>query len=348
MPAARHINGLLVACLAAAMQLLAADAFAASRICRDLEAQLAADTGGGSTRAAARYDRAIARQKAELVRAMHNGRAQSCGFGLFAGPGCGRLNTTIARMKDNLAELERTRAGMGSRGAAANRARLRAALRANRCDRDDSPKIERVEEAPARRGTDGILRIPGPGAEGPSGSLDGRRYRTICVRTCDGYFFPISPSSGRLDFDRDEQNCRSSCPRGDVALYYQPAGQEDSATMTSWQTGQPYSALPTAYRYRDEASGGATGCGCQAPQRNFVILGGAATASAMVSGSGSFAIPEPRAPAPAEEVPSAPAAPEITELAPPGERRVRVVGPAFLPAPSAAEVPQAQDPIPAP
>lgn len=36
-------------------------------------------------------------------------------------------------------------------------------------------------------------------------------YRTVCVRTCDGYFWPISFSTTEDYFDRDQAQCASSC-----------------------------------------------------------------------------------------------------------------------------------------
>ena len=93
-----------------------------------------------------------------------------------------------------------------------------------------------------------VTRILNPNGEisilGPVG-----QFRTICVRTCDGYYFPMSPDSSSADFDRDQKNCESACPGTDMQLYYQGAVGEESEAMVSAGTGAPYASLPTAYLY---------------------------------------------------------------------------------------------------
>ena len=55
-------------------------------------------------------------------------------------------------------------------------------------------------------------------------------YRTLCVRTCDGYYFPISFSAGGHELQRDETACRALCPGQLVALYVQRnSGEEGGA-----------------------------------------------------------------------------------------------------------------------
>src|SRR5208282_2753178 len=87
-----------------------------------------------------------------------------------------------------------------------------------------------------------ILNPNGDGA--PSGT-----YRTVCVRSCDGYYFPISYSTLPGHFAEDERTCQRECPASEVSLYsYRNPGEDmDQAVSTS---GQSYTALPIAYRYR--------------------------------------------------------------------------------------------------
>ena len=49
-----------------------------------------------------------------------------------------------------------------------------------------------------------------------------RTYRTICVRTCDGYYFPLSNTSSRQRFAKDAQKCMSQYPPGEAELFYHP------------------------------------------------------------------------------------------------------------------------------
>jgi hypothetical protein len=76
-------------------------------------------------------------------------------------------------------------------------------------------------------------------------------YRTLCVRTCDGYYFPISFSTTPSRFMSDAQSCQAICPGTNVALYTHRNPGEESESMVSL-AGEPYTALPTAFRYRTE------------------------------------------------------------------------------------------------
>jgi hypothetical protein len=81
--------------------------------------------------------------------------------------------------------------------------------------------------------------------------------RPVCVRLCDGFFFPVPASAG--PDAGTEGVCRALCPSAGVALYVLPANSdriEDAANAR----GEPYSALPAAFRYR---SAGASACGCR-------------------------------------------------------------------------------------
>jgi hypothetical protein len=65
--------------------------------------------------------------------------------------------------------------------------------------------------------------------------------RAVCVRLCDGYFFPSVTSSG------GDEACASQCPDAPTAFYREPVGSdkiEDAVSLA----GAPYSALPVADR----------------------------------------------------------------------------------------------------
>jgi len=146
----------------------------------------------------------------------------------------------------------------------------------------------------------------------------------MCVRTCDGYYFPMSPNSSSADFDRDLRNCETTCPGAEMQLYYQQAVGEDSETMISAGTGEPYSALPTAYLYRDGTRPQA--CGCTQTANGYSIVGREPLQQSAPVAPTSVDHPDP-----ADH-----AAKSATPPAPTGERKVRVVGPVFLPDPAGA------------
>jgi hypothetical protein len=76
-------------------------------------------------------------------------------------------------------------------------------------------------------------------------------YRTVCVRLCDGFYFPISFSTSRSRFATDAARCEASCPKRS-RLFIHPTGEHDEpAHMTDLQ-GKSYSELPNAFRSRRE------------------------------------------------------------------------------------------------
>ncbi|AXS40317.1 DUF2865 domain-containing protein [Breoghania sp. L-A4] len=85
-------------------------------------------------------------------------------------------------------------------------------------------------------------------------------YRTLCVRTCDGYYFPISFSTTEASFSRDSAMCNSMCPGTDARLFIHHNPGQDSKQMVALD-GQPYVELESAFRYRDEFD---PDCSCHA------------------------------------------------------------------------------------
>lgn len=70
-----------------------------------------------------------------------------------------------------------------------------------------------------------------------------------CVRTCDGRYFPIAGN----DAEGKAESCSSFCPASQTELVY--GNDIDHAAMSS---GKPYSALPNAFKYRNEMVAGCT------------------------------------------------------------------------------------------
>ena len=71
-------------------------------------------------------------------------------------------------------------------------------------------------------------------------------FRTVCVRTCDGFFFPISFQTTRNAFERDEAICQATCPGAEAKLfaYPNPGGQMEQASSVE---GEPYAKLEMGY-----------------------------------------------------------------------------------------------------
>jgi len=81
----------------------------------------------------------------------------------------------------------------------------------------------------------------------------------VCVRLCDGFFFPISSFSGRGPIASEEANCAALCPDAPAALYFLPAGSDKIEDAVS-ANGQRYTALPVSLRYRTALD---SACACR-------------------------------------------------------------------------------------
>ncbi len=72
--------------------------------------------------------------------------------------------------------------------------------------------------------------------------------RTMCVRLCDGFYWPVSNSASGSDLANDNRACESSC-MAPAKLFYQTDGGIDPARMRSLD-GKSYKKLDTAFLYR--------------------------------------------------------------------------------------------------
>lgn len=84
-------------------------------------------------------------------------------------------------------------------------------------------------------------------------------YRTVCVRLCDGYFWPISTATASSDLHRDSASCTQSC-NSPAALYHGQSAEEEIKDMVNLQ-GAPYSKLRNAFLYRSTYN---ADCKCRA------------------------------------------------------------------------------------
>ncbi len=249
---------------------------AGSPICQRLEGQLASITrnaaGGDSAKAEQikRYEDAAARQQSELDRVQAQARRQGCDssgfFSLFSGRSseCGPVNTQIQQMRANLEQittsLERLRGGtFGSSEADGQRRSVLMALAQNNCG---------PQYANAVRSSGGFLDNLFGNSDGPAsdGSVpNSGTYRTVCARTCDGAYFPISFSTVPSRFADDERACKAQCPNAEAHLYTYRNPGEDIGQAVSL-SGQPYSQSPNAFRFRTQYD---KSCSCRAAGQSW-------------------------------------------------------------------------------
>lgn len=222
---------------------IADGADAQARLCRQLDSELSRlGNGGGNAKQYRRYDRAL-RKKAiayNRVRARYDATCRSGFLGLGRRGGqCGRVLAQIDGLKTELRQLERMR-NRYARGA-------------------DHRQVRRIRSAMRRAGCGRKLRAASVRQHGGNGEFlrDGRfgysrrsdTFRTMCVRSCDGFYFPVSFSTTRERFSNDEQACQAACPGTNVSLYVHRNPGEGPEQMVSTR-GDAYASLPTAFKYR--------------------------------------------------------------------------------------------------
>jgi Protein of unknown function (DUF2865) len=73
-------------------------------------------------------------------------------------------------------------------------------------------------------------------------------YRTLCVRICDGFYFPISYSTSRERFSIDAKQCEQRCPTRSRLFVHRNPGEnvEDMIDLN----GRLYRSLPSALLHR--------------------------------------------------------------------------------------------------
>lgn len=301
-----------------------------------------------------RYEDAIGRQRFELDQTIMQGRKLGCdsggGFFIFGrprAPQCDQINGQITRMRDNLdrmtSEMNRSRGGGYDINRDLQRRQLLTSLQQNNCGgqyRNAAPQQQARSRGFLEKLFGGWQEESNSNAaplEMPSSST----FRTLCVRTCDGYYFPISYATVQARFGEDERTCKRLCPAAEVQLYTHrnPGEEVDQAISIS---GTPYSQLPTAFKYRTEYN---PSCSCRSPGQSWAQALGVGQDQTVQQGdiivteerAKQLAKPKQQGRPNASTAPSEPASSTPGDQAqknsaqPDGNRKVRIVGPEFYP-----------------
>ncbi len=321
-------------------------------VCVRLEGALAQLDSGANAGpdASRRYEDAIGRQRFELDQTIMQGRRLGCdsggGFFIFGNPRppqCDQINSQITRMRDNLdrmtAELNRSRGGGYDINRDLQRRQLLASLQQNNCGsqyRNSAPQQQARQRGFLEKlfgGWQEESNINASPLEMPSSST----FRTLCVRTCDGYYFPVSYATVPSRFGEDERTCKRLCPAAEVTLYTHrnPGEEVDQAVSVG---GVPYTQLPAAFKYRTEYN---PSCSCRAAGQSWAEALGVGNDQTVQQGD--IVVTEERAKQLAQPkqtranpgTASNPAAPgdqgQKIVSRPDGDRKVRIVGPEFYP-----------------
>jgi len=273
-------------------------------------------------------------------------------FSLFSGQSaqCGPVNNQIQQMRANLEQittsLERLRGGFGADRENQRRSILLALAQSN-C----GPQYANAVRGPGNF-LDNLFGnnnnpVP-PGADlGPQSGT----FRTVCVRTCDGAYFPISFATVPARFPDDERTCKALCPAAEATLFtYRNPGEDINQAVSI--NGQPYASSPNAFRYRQEFN---PSCACKAAGQTWSDALKSIDDRAAAEQQGDIIVTEENAkkmsrpqtkpaPAPAKKgstaavpdaapAPDAPPSPPAPAPGTPSENKpIRSVGPTFIPA----------------
>jgi uncharacterized protein DUF2865 len=341
---------------------------AANPMCQRLEGQLAMIDRGGADPAKAdqirRYEDAQTKQQAELDRVSMQAKRMGCDssgfFSLFNGQSaqCGPVNNQIQQMRANLDQitnsLQQLRGG-GSSDREMQRRSVLTALAQNSC----GPQYAAAARAAQPGGFfDNIFggntnNTPVPGSLPPESGAPSGTYRTVCVRSCDGFYFPISFATVPSRFGDDERTCKSLCPASEANLFtYRNPGEDINQAVSV--SGQSYSSSANAFRYRQEFN---PSCSCKAAGQTWSDALKNLDDKVSAEQQGDIIVTEDRAkkmsqplagaksaqkkgtttataPAPAATPAPAPASADQTPAADTtnGNKPIRSVGPTFIPA----------------
>ncbi|MGR6469188.1 DUF2865 domain-containing protein [Rhizobium sp. PAMB 3182] len=174
----------------------------------------------------------------------------------------------------------------------------------------------------------------------------GSPLKTMCVRTCDGGFFPISSNASPASFQRDAETCAAMCPGTQTELFYSSLYDTETGDMISAATGEPYSQMSTANLYKQRKPGADPQCGCEM-EAYYKDIMRREKLQQTPSGEGYSTIttvPPPAKKPVAEAVtPSSPLPAADERDYDPEKRNIRQVGPSFIVGDDMTETPENQE-----
>ena len=77
-------------------------------------------------------------------------------------------------------------------------------------------------------------------------------FRTVCVRKCDGYYFPVSFSTNADGLENDANACAYMCPGTEMELFTHHTSRETAEDMVSIIDGTPYTELANAFAHQEQ------------------------------------------------------------------------------------------------
>jgi hypothetical protein len=288
--------------------------------CMQLQQELASAQGGSGREQLPGIDKQI--QNATRVyqgtqAAMEDAGCFERGFlifgrGLVRSPKCLKMNDQVEDARRQLEQFQAQRNAIaGGGGNRRRQAELMDALARNGCT-GGRPMQQQVRRDSGGGGLFGWFGRGGGDEQEPAQpegpvyrSIDPNgRYRSVCVRTCDGFFFPVSYQTYANRLAQDATVCQSSCAAPAELYVYRNPGQEIDQAISL--NGTAYADLPAAFKYRKAYI---KGCSCKADEYNPTEIEAAnqkaeATPAPGKPGKKKGAAPTTQAAAPAPQPPA--------------------------------------------
>ena len=268
-----RISGIVLALLA-----LAGPALAQSPYCDSLRTELSRINAGAGVTMSSANQETVRTLQSDLGRTTEYYKSLSCDappkkFFFFNDTPrqCPDLQRQIRELQSNIAAIHNEASRNADPVVESRRASLQAAL-------DTNCRTSQPRAAQTNRGN--LLELlfgdsnktlfdnempDEPLANGLPSDEKGYGYRTICVRSCDGYYFPISNNASQRRLTLDADLCHASCPNAETALFLVPIGQ-DAEVAVSVDGHTPYPNLPNAFKYR---RGVDSTCSCRRQGQNW-------------------------------------------------------------------------------
>jgi len=162
---------------------------------------------------------------------------------------CPAFRVTLRKMKSNLKRLQRSAKRESGGVSKSQRRKIRAAMRRKGCEfkgrRTIAEQIFGKRDRAARNSDDKWSKKQAVNLTSRKGTM-----RTMCVRTCDGYYFPVSFSTRKSSLEKDADACANMCPGTNTELFVQPIGNSEPDAMVSTVDGSPYKDLPRAFAFK--------------------------------------------------------------------------------------------------
>ncbi len=266
----------LAAASCAAFIAASGGARAESPHCLELRGQIAK---AGAEGMAARYRAGAAKQRVEYSRLAAKGQAMGCDrqtflfFGDPPPPQCNAINGRLSALRGSIAAYEQAAADDSQRQALM--ARYEVECRNPRIAAREPDPGSFFEELFGVRPPDqatGRQELPispedGPPTDEENLDQDTRRMggpMAICVRACDGGFFPITYTARRSQLDDLDALCKAMCPGAEAKLYTQSQWKSLESAVSI--DGDAYADHPNARKF--ETSYDAS-CGCKPPGKSW-------------------------------------------------------------------------------